>query len=138
MPASTYSGNALLNLLLRGVAFSAPARVYLSLHTADPGLIGANEVSTGDWPAYARQDPAQGAAVGTGFGAAAAKATDNAKEILFPAHNGGSDITVTHFGIWDASTAGNLLWYGALTASKTLFPTDEAVWKIGELDLSVT
>lgn len=137
MPATTYSGNILLNLLLRGVAFAAPARVYVSLHTADPGQTGASEVTTGAWPAYARQDPAAAAAVGTGFTAANAKATENAKQILYAANTGASPVTVTHFAIWDAATGGNCLLTGSLTASKTIAPTDECVIHIGELDVTV-
>lgn len=138
MPASTYSGNALLNLLLRGVAFAAPSRVYVSLHIADPGLTGSNEVSTGAWPAYARQDPAAAAAVSTGFSAASAKATANAKQMLYAANTGASPVTITHFAIWDAATGGNCLLTGPLTASKIIAPTDECVIHVGELDVAVT
>lgn len=138
MAASTYAGNTILDLLLRGVAFAAPSRVWISLHTADPALTGANEVSLVAWPAYARQDPAAGGAVGDGFDAAASKATDNALEITFPAMDGASPVTVTHFAIWDAATAGNCLLVGALSSSKTYNPTDEAVIHAGALDISVT
>lgn len=138
MTTSTYAANALLNLLFRGVAFTAPARVYVSLHTADPGANGANEVSTGAWPAYARQDPAQGAAVASGFDAAASKATQNAKQMLFPANNGAGAVTITHFGIWDAATGGNFLHGDALTASKSYAVADEPVVNIGALDISVS
>lgn len=137
MPASTYAGNKILDLLFRGVAFTAPSRVWISLHTADPGLAGANEVSTGAWPAYARQDPAQGGAVGGGFSAAASKATENALQVLYPANNGAGTVTVTHFAIWDAASAGNCLFAGALTAAKAIAVTDEIVIRVGELDLAV-
>lgn len=137
MPASTYAGNKILDLMFRGVAWTAPARVWISLHTADPGLAGANEVTTGAWPAYARQDPAQGGAVGDGFTAASSKAIENALQVLFPTHNGASAVTVTHFAIWDAASAGNCLFAGALNASKTIAPTDEIVIRVGELDLTV-
>lgn len=138
MPASTYSGNKILDLLFRGVAFAAPARVWVSLHTADPGLTGASEVGTGDWPAYARQDPAGGGAVASGFAAPAGKATENANLMLYPINNGAGTVTITHFGIWDAATGGNCLLAGALTAAKQIFPTDECVIRPGELDLTVT
>jgi hypothetical protein len=138
MPASNYTGNAYLNLFLRGVPVSPPTRVWISLHTADPGLNGANaEINTADWPAYARQDPAQGAAIGAGFTAAASKATENTGEMLFPANDGAQTLTVTHFAIWDALIGGNCLFTGALSAAKTIFPTDELVVKATELDLSV-
>lgn len=138
VPASTYAGNHILDLLLRGVAFAAPARVWISLHTADPGVTGAAEVLNADWPAYARRDPAQGGAVGGGFAAAVGKATESAQQMLYAAHNGTGPIVITHFGIWDAPAAGNLLVYGSLTAAKTILPTDEVVIRAGELDVTVT
>lgn len=93
MPASTYAANALLNLFLRGVALAAPARVYVSLHTGNPGNTGAAEVTTAAWPAYARNDAAQGGAVATGFSAAASKATKNALDLLYAPHDGAAPIT---------------------------------------------
>lgn len=138
MPATSYSGNKILDLLLRGVAFTAPTRVYVSLHTADPGLTGANEVSLANWPAYTRMDPANGGAVGNGFSAASSKATENALDIEFPAMDGVSAVTVTHFAIWDAATAGNCLLVGQLGSSKTYNNTDEALIRVGALDITVT
>lgn len=138
MALSTYAGNAVLNMLLRGVAFTAPSRVYVSLHTADPGNAGANEVTTVAWPSYARQDPAQGGAVASGFSASTAKATENLLDLLFSNYDGAGALIVTHFGIWDALTGGNLIWYGSLTASKTLQPSDEVIVYPTDLDLSVS
>lgn len=138
MPASTFAGNKLLDLLCRGVAWAAPTRVYVSLHTANPGNTGASEVSTGAWPAYVRKDAADGGAVGTGFTAAASKTTANAKELLWPAMDGGANITVTHFALWDAATGGNCLASGPMTAPKTLGPTDELVAHPGTLQVPVT
>ncbi|MCA1490087.1 hypothetical protein I6F11_04035 [Ensifer sp. NBAIM29] len=138
MPLSTYAGNAIINHLVRGAQMTAPARVYVSIHTADPGLTGANEVTTAAWPSYARQDPAQGGAVAAGFSSAENKATENLLSLLFSNYDGSGTLTITHFGIWDALTGGNLLWYGALTVSKTLNPTDEVIVYPTDLDLSVS
>ncbi|MRX32808.1 hypothetical protein [Aminobacter sp. MDW-2] len=137
MPASTYLGNALINHILRGVAFATPARVYVSLHIGDPGLTGANEVGAVAWPAYARIDPALGAAIASGFDAAAAKVTANAKQMLWLAMDGPAPINVTHWAIWDADVGGNCLIGGPLKFPKTLEPTDECVIHIGELDVGV-
>ncbi|MBB3947048.1 hypothetical protein GGQ73_003012 [Rhizobium skierniewicense] len=137
MPASTYAANALLNLFLRGVAFVAPARVYISLHTADPGVAGTSEVTLAAWPDYVRLDAAQGGAVATGFMAAATKATENLLELLYPAHNGAAPITITHFAIWTAANGGEMIFQGALTANKTLNPTDECIIHAGDLDVTV-
>ena len=138
MPASTYLANKLLDHVLRGVAYTPPTKVYVSLHTGDPGLTGANEVTTGAWPAYAREEASQGGAVGTGFEVAAAKATSNALEMLWAANDGASTITLTHFGLWDAATGGNFLGGDALTASKTIGVTDETVIHANTLDVDLT
>ena len=137
MPASTYAGNKILDLLVRGVAL-APTRVYVSLHTASAGVDGANEIMLSAWPSYVRKDPANGGAIATGFVVAASKATENSQEMLWGAQDGAAPITVTHCAIWDALTGGNCLMTGILTTSKIVGPTDELVIHAGELDLTVT
>jgi hypothetical protein len=37
----------------------------------------------------------------------------------------------------DASTSGNMLWHGALTASKTINDGDSLVFSIGDIDLTL-
>jgi len=144
--ATTFTGNKLLDLLLRGVAWTPPSRVWVSLHTADPGRTGANEVSTVAWPAYARQDPAAGAAIGTGFAGAANRETSNAKQILFPRHDGTNPITIGWITVWDAATGGNALLSGHFVdpddvdktpITKTFHRNDEAVIYPGELSVEV-
>lgn len=137
MPATTYTGNKLIDQLVRGVAFEPPARVFLALHTADPGVTGGSEMTAAKWPSYARLDAAQGAAVGTGFAAAATKKTKNAKQLLFPTMDGAASVTITHWSLWDALTGGNCLWTGTLTYQKTLNPTDEVVVHPNELQLEI-
>lgn len=137
MPASTYAANAILNHFLRGVAAVSPARLYVALHTADPGNAGASEVATAVWPAYTRLDAAQGGSVETGFTAAAGKACTNAKELLYAPHDGVAPITATHFAIWTDPLAGEMVFQGALTAPKTLNPTDECIIHAHDLDIAV-
>lgn len=134
MPLSTYSGNKALDLILRGVAWTPPTEVFFSLHTADPGNTGADEVTLGAWPAYVRMSLDGGGAIADGFSAAASKTTDNELEILWPANDGAGDVIVTHGGIWDAATAGNLLLRAPLLASKTLHPDDEFIFHAGDID----
>lgn len=95
MPYSTYLKNSWLDAL-RGTTFSVTT-VYASLHTADPGDTGANEV-TGGTPAYARKSIT--------FAAAAAGAIDSSSQPVFDVP---AATTVTHVGFWDAVTAGNFL-----------------------------
>jgi hypothetical protein len=100
----TYLRNAIYNAILRNTGYTGPATVYMSLHTAAPGLTGANEVSGN---AYARTAIAFGAPTG-GSGAETGTTT-------FPAPTPANWGTVTHFGLWDAATAGNYLLGDALT-----------------------
>jgi len=144
MSASTSVGNAILNCYLRGTAITPPTRVYASLHTADPGNTGASEVGTGAWPSYIRVDPAGGAAMTTGFSAAASKATTNLKDLIFAANDGAAPISVSHVGLWDAPTGGNFLFaapvvdgVGAPT-TKSFLVGDEGVLHPGDFDFAVT
>ena len=45
--------------------------------------------------------------------------------------------TVTHFAVWDASTSGNMLFHGALTASKTIDSGDTASFAATTLALTM-
>ncbi len=100
---------------------------YISLHTADPGNTGADEVSGGS---YAR------VAQGT-FGSAGSNPTtlSNSAAIDFPTATG-SWGTVTHFGIWDAVSGGNFLGGYALTTPKLVADTDVARFQSGSLQVT--
>jgi len=138
MPATTYLGNELLDHILRGESYTPPTSIFVSLHTADPGLTGANEVTVGAWPAYVRQDADAGGAMTDGFGAASAKSSQNLLKLSFPANDGAGAVVVTHFALWDASTSGNCLLTGALDASKTVAVGDEVTCNPSALTVTVT
>lgn len=125
---SIYLAQKLIDHVLRGAAYTPPAGTYLALFVADPtdANVTANEV-TGAW--YARQQVTSWSAA-TGSGTA----TDNSNEIAFAAVTG-SAVTVTHWGIYDALTSGNLLASGALSATKVLNVDDVFVVSAGDLDL---
>ena len=95
-----------LNWLLDDTAATRPTAWYLSLHTGDPGLTGANELVTGTDADYVRK------AITFAAAASLAKATDAG--VTWTANAGATPYIVTHIGIWDALTAGNFLAYGAL------------------------
>lgn len=123
---SNYLENALLNHVLRNTAMSSPTTVYLALFTSDPGEAGGGTELSGD--GYARQSVA--------FDAPSDGVADNTSDIEFPQATGDWG-EVTHVGLFDAETAGNLLWYGALTASKTINTDDQFVVSAGDLDVSL-
>ena len=60
---------------------------------------------------------------------------DNTNNIEFTAATG-SWGTVTHWGLFDASTSGNLLIHGALGTSKTIGSGDILRISAGELDVT--
>lgn len=96
MSATPYTQNLVLNFLLRGVG-SAPAAWYVGLFTADPLEDPDAEVAIAG---YAR--------VSVSFVAALGGALRNSGAISFAAATDDWG-TITHYGIFDASTNGNLL-----------------------------
>jgi hypothetical protein len=126
MPKSTTFCNSFLNLILRGTAItdlaendsSAPAtNVYLSLHTADPGVGGLQTTNEATYTGYARLAVDR---TGTGWDAAGAGATTNAALAQFAECTALSD-TITHVAVGrDAAGAGLVLWAGALSAARSI------------------
>lgn len=122
---SNYLENALINATLRNTSFTSPATVYVGLYTSDPGEGNTGTEVSGT--SYARQSAT--------FGSPSNGVSTNSAAIEFP-QAGGSWGTVSHIGILDASTSGNLLYYTALDASKTIDTGD--VFRIAIGSLSVT
>lgn len=127
---SDYLENKLVDLTLRGQAFTPPATLYFGLHTtATTDAGGGTEVSGGSYARVAvtaslsnfnaTQGGAGSASSGTGG------VTSNATTITFPAPTGNWG-TVSHWAVWDASTGGNMLFHGALTTAKTINNGDAA------------
>lgn len=114
---SDYLEAAVLNLTLRGVALAAPSGTHLALFTTDPtDAASGTEVSAG-W--YGRQSIGLSSGWTAPADSAGGKQCTNANQIAFSAVTG-SSVTVTHIGIYDAASGGNLLYHSALVASKTL------------------
>lgn len=123
---TNYLENKLLDHVLKNTSYTPPTTVYVALHTADPTEAGnVGEISGGG---YIRKAAT--------FAAAADGATSNTNKIEFPVATGNWG-TITHISIWDAESAGNPLFYGALTASKTIGSGDQFIIQIGDLDVSV-
>lgn len=112
---TNYAENALLNHITTNSAYTPAATLYLALCTSDPGEAATggsmNEVANSG--SYARK--------AVTFGAAASRRVTQSGTVTFDAATG-SWGTVTHFAIVDSATygAGNVLAYGALTASQSI------------------
>ena len=110
---SNYLETKILDYVLTNTADWAPTTVYLALHTADPAEDGSGaEVSGGS---YARQACAFDATHATG---------GNTANTSAESFTGMPACTVSHIGIWDHASAGNLLFYTDVTASKTVASGD--------------
>ena len=115
-----------LDHVLGTAAFTMPTNVYLALFTAvADGEAGTVTEVSGN--GYARQACA--------FGAAASGLASNSAQETFTA-SGGNWGTITHFGLYDALTTGNLLIYGALDASRTINDGDTLTFAVGAVDIT--
>lgn len=127
MSFSNYLETELLDHVFANNAYTSPSAVYVSLHTANPDEDASGaEVSTSG-TGYVRQ---AGSFTVSGNTATTSAAIEYATAT---ADYG----TVTHVGIWDAESSGNMLAYAALTASKTISTGDVFRIPAGDLDITL-
>lgn len=106
---------------------SAPSAVYLGLSTAS--LNDDNSGTELSGSGYTRK--------AITFASASSGSIANNSAVEFPTATG-SWGTVSHFGIYDASSSGNLLFHGAFSASKTIASGDILKVASGSLTISAT
>ena len=134
-----YLENKLADNFFRTTTYTRPAALYIALYTTtttDAG--GGTEVTGGSYARqalnpldtnwYATQGGTTGASSGSGG------STSNAVEIAFPVATAGWG-TILDIAIMDAASAGNMLFHGALTVSKTVNTGDQ--FKVAAGNLSV-
>jgi hypothetical protein len=113
-----YLENKLLDLVLGATAFAAPGTVYLALFTAMPSDSGGGtEVSGGSYARVAITNNA------TNWPAAAGGSKSNGTDIVFPAATADWG-TLLGWGLFDAASAGNLLYWGRLVGPEFPFTAD--------------
>ena len=122
---SDYLELKVLDHVLGTSAYTMPTTVYIGLSTGSFADDNSGTELTGN--GYARQSIA--------FDAAASGTTDNTSNVDFPAATG-SWGTISHYGLFDASSGGNLLIHGAFTVSKTVASGDILRIAAGELDIT--
>jgi len=123
---SNYLENVIINHFLRKTPTSSPSAVYLALYTSDPtDADTGTEVSGGS---YERQ--------AITFSAPSNGSTSNSSTITFPTATGNWG-TLTHVGIRDDSSGGNLLFYGPLATSKTITTGDQFIVNSGNLTVTI-
>lgn len=121
MSISNYAELKLLDHVTGTAAFTAPSNFYLQLHTGDPGEAGTSNAAT--------ETTRQAAS----FGSASSGSITTSATVEWT--NVSTTETYTHWSAWDASTAGNCLWYGALSASASVTAGD--TFQITSLSLTL-
>ena len=125
MSFTNFLETEILDHVFAGAAYTAPSTKYLALFTAvSNGETGSVTELSGS--AYARQSVAFTTSGNT---------TSNNAAVEFPTATG-SWGTVTHVGVYDASTSGNLMAYATLSSSKAIDTGD--VFRVPSGDLDIT
>ena len=126
MSFSNYLETKVLDHVFGATAYTAPSTLYLALFTAvSDGEAGTvTEVSGG---AYERQTVAFTTSGNT---------TSNTSAVEYPTATANYG-TVTHVGIYDAETSGNLMAYASLSSSKTIETGDVFRVPAGDLDITL-
>lgn len=125
MSFSNFLETELLDHVFAGNAYTSPSAVYVGLFTSDPTDAGSGtEVSGGS---YERQSASFVVSGNTAT-------TDAAVEFPTATASWGS---ITHIGIFDAATSGNLLAHSALDAAKTISSGDVLRIPTGDIDITL-
>lgn len=128
--ASDYLENKLVDHLFRSATFAKPTGLYVALFTAAPSDAGGGtEVVGGSYarvnlpPLDTNWKATQGGTTGASSGSGGV--TSNAVAITYPAPTANWG-TVTHFGLFDAASGGNLIIWDALTSPRNILSGDPA------------
>ena len=123
---STNSEQALLKAVFNNTSYVVSS-VYVQLHTANPGAAGTTSVASNN------TRKAVTFAAASGSNPASVVSNADAAWTSVPTAE-----TYTHISLWDASTSGNHLWYGALSASVTVGVGDNFTIASGSLTVTLT
>jgi hypothetical protein len=124
----------LLDHVFGGGDYSRPATLYIALCTAAPTDASTGSTLTeANYTGYARKAFTNNS---TNFPAASSGSKSNGVAITFNPCTGGSS-TVTHFAIVDAASNGNVLGWGALTASLAVSNGITPEFAIGALTITL-
>ena len=125
---SDHAENLLLNWLMTTGSATRPTQWFVALFSSAPNDAGGGTEVSGN--GYSRQSVSWDTASGTGG------TTANSGAVSFTASGSGFG-TVTHIGIFDASTSGNLLWHGAMDTAKSVASGDVLQFAAGAIDLTI-
>ena len=135
--ATNYLERRLLHFLFKNnsLSFSSPGdSIYVGLATA-VSAAETGSLTEASFSGYARQQVAAASWTTIGADSTDTQTAKNTSAIEFPAKADSGNVTITHVIIADASSSGNILFVGALDASKTLAQND--IFRINATNLSI-
>lgn len=121
MSISNYAELKILEHTTGKTAWTIPTNVYLKLHTGDAGEAGTTNAATETTRKVAAWATAASGSIAT--------------SATLEWTNVAATETYSHWSLWDASTAGNCLWTGALSSSAAVTAGD--TFQITTLTLSL-
>jgi len=121
MSISSYAELKILEHTTGKTAWTIPTNVYVKLHTADAGEAGTSSAATETTRKVAAWATAASGSIAT--------------SATLEWTNVAATETYSHWSLWDASTAGNCLWTGALSSSAAVTAGD--TFQITTLTLSL-
>jgi hypothetical protein len=124
---------------LAGTAFpTAPTNLYFALFSVSPTDGGLTVAGTEtDYASYVRKTVAVAAAFGAPSGTAPETITNSAGAVVFATATGNSSANVVAWGVFDASSAGNLLCYGPVGTPATVASGQTPTFALSTLTLSL-
>ena len=128
---SSYAERSVLDHIFKNTSYTSPT-AYMGLFTTDPTDSASGTEVSGN--GYNRIEISSKMASAT-TGSDNSSIVSNA-DITFPTASGGDFGVITHIGIFDALTSGNLLAHGALTSAKTI--SDGDTFRINSGSLTIT
>lgn len=138
---SKYLALAIFNMALNPIrsAFTPPAVLYLSLHTAQPSDATYGTEIT--YLSYARQ-PVNSltATLAAEVAGEVAVNVTNGSAFIFPNSTDPADFTATHWAIWDSQAvgSGNILFSGPISSPRVISNGSGLVIPQGSLALTLT
>lgn len=125
MSKTNYLETQILNHVLRATPYSAPSTVYVALFTSAPGEAGGGTEVTGG--SYTRQSVT--------FTSPAPDTVMNTSDVNFPVATADWG-TIVAFAIMDQASAGNMLYFANLSASRTVLTNDQFRFPTGQLSVN--
>ena len=135
--ATNYLERRLLHYIFKNdsLNFSSPGdNIYVGLATA-VSAAETGSLTEASFGGYARQNVTAANWTTIGADSTDTQTAKNTSAIEFPAKTDSGNVTITHVIIADASSSGNILFVGALDASKTLAQND--IFRINTNNLSI-